>query len=389
MLDFSSFFTHVYILLAIIFLISMRHKIYAVIFPQKHIINEFIRALPFIDPDSNRMIEMISFKRFKDGLSTATGQLPISSNVEVTMQELIDIATPYFDTSYRSDYLYRAISVKGAWSPVPHLYMVIEFTMHSRNVYVFGDPEQVEKVIDIYRTKFIEPKSITVTSVLGVSENGFITEESQILENKVKKALDVFYPFIDGGIEQLAKDFEESPANTLILIGPWGTGKTTLIRTLMLLIHKTHYGVVNSTTALKDQSLIAWMKGLGSNSLIATEDSDELVMAREDGNYQMAGLLNALDGIIPSDSKLIISTNLQNGVNRIDPALVRPGRTFKVIQFRSLTLLEANNVRERLQLPPIIASSYSERFTLSEAINWSNDITGQAPERVFGLVPNN
>src|SRR5690606_2202324 len=81
-----------------------------------------------------------------------------------------------------------------------------------------------------------------------------------------------------------------------------------------------------------------------------------------------SALLNFTDGVVATTTKVIISTNLSS-IDKIDEALLRPGRTYKILKFRKLSNAEANDARAALDLPPIVFDTYDEH-TLSEVLNW-------------------
>jgi mitochondrial chaperone BCS1 len=70
-------------------------------------------------------------------------------------------------------------------------------------------------------------------------------------------------------------------------------------------------------------------------SIILLEDIDAAFVSREDTTIQKAayeglnrvtfsGLLNALDGVASTEARIVFMTT--NYINRLDPALIRPGR---------------------------------------------------------------
>lgn len=70
-------------------------------------------------------------------------------------------------------------------------------------------------------------------------------------------------------------------------------------------------------------------------SIILLEDIDAAFASREDTQHQKAayeglnrvtfsGLLNALDGVASTEARIVFMTT--NYLNRLDPALIRPGR---------------------------------------------------------------
>jgi ATP-dependent 26S proteasome regulatory subunit len=54
----------------------------------------------------------------------------------------------------------------------------------------------------------------------------------------------------------------------------------------------------------------------------------------------MSALLNAISGITKSNIKFLIATNLPT-LRHVDPALYRPGRAFRVMEFDKLNAEEA------------------------------------------------
>jgi ATP-dependent 26S proteasome regulatory subunit len=77
---------------------------------------------------------------------------------------------------------------------------------------------------------------------------------------------------------------------------------------------------------------------------LVMEDADAFLQARADGNTIMHKFLNVSDGLISAaDKKLVFSTNIPN-IRDIDAALIRPGRCFDVMEFRALSIDEAQAV---------------------------------------------
>lgn len=81
-----------------------------------------------------------------------------------------------------------------------------------------------------------------------------------------------------------------------------------------------------------------------NSQFLIMEDADTFLRARADGNSMMHKFLNVSDGLISApDKKLVFSTNIPN-INDIDPALIRPGRCFDVLEFRLLSVKEAEKI---------------------------------------------
>lgn len=192
------------------------------------------------------------------------------------------------------------------------------------------------------------------------------------------------YPFLDQSPAEVWAAFKASNANVLLLIGPPGTGKSNFI--MGLLQARGWDGqtfLADSDEILQHPELINFVRNVTKGSLVVTEDSDGIVAKREDGNSVMSGLLNATAGLISTDTKFIISTNLSS-LAKVDPALVRPGRTFRVMHFRTLTNVEAITARAGLGLPYVDFQPCSAGWTLAAILNSDEDTpeSGRAIQRV-------
>lgn len=153
------------------------------------------------------------------------------------------------------------------------------------------------------------------------------------------------YPWMKKDINDYVDDYLNSQASLLILIGKPGTGKTTFIRNM---IHrsKANAKVAYDELVISDDGFFAGFIDDDDSRFLVMEDADNFLAARSDGNTMMHKFLNVSDGLVSAaDKKIVFSTNLPN-VRDIDPALVRPGRCFDIIEFRPLTIAEAEAVIE-------------------------------------------
>ncbi len=78
------------------------------------------------------------------------------------------------------------------------------------------------------------------------------------------------------------------------------------------------------------------------NDVLIIEDADTMIADRtQTENSILSKILNVSDGLIKNiNKKIIFSTNLTD-IDDIDPALIRPGRCYDVLDFRKLTFDEA------------------------------------------------
>ncbi|KAI5715314.1 hypothetical protein M8J77_014012 [Diaphorina citri] len=120
-----------------------------------------------------------------------------------------------------------------------------------------------------------------------------------------------------------------------LLYGPPGCGKSSFITALA---GELEFGicVLNlSERGLTDDRLNHLLSVAPQNSIILLEDIDAAFVTREESSqvstaYEglnsvtLSGLLNCLDGVASSEARLLFMTT--NYIDRLDPALVRPGR---------------------------------------------------------------
>ncbi|KAJ1867640.1 Complex III assembly protein translocase and chaperone [Coemansia sp. RSA 989] len=118
-----------------------------------------------------------------------------------------------------------------------------------------------------------------------------------------------------------------------LLYGPPGSGKTSFIQGLAGSLGYNICILNLSERGLTDDRLNHLLTVAPERSLLLLEDVDAAFTRErqqsEHAAYQQSmvtfsGLLNALDGVASSDERIIFMTT--NHIERLDPALVRPGR---------------------------------------------------------------
>lgn len=150
------------------------------------------------------------------------------------------------------------------------------------------------------------------------------------------------YPWVKENIEDYIDKYLASASSVLLLIGPPGTGKTSLIKHIIARQDMSAF-VTYDTKLMEDDSFFASFMEDSTNILVM-EDADIFLANRKEGNTMMHRFLNMSDGLVSTtNKKIIFSTNLP-GINDVDPALVRPGRCYDVLHHRKLTIQEAKEV---------------------------------------------
>lgn len=107
-----------------------------------------------------------------------------------------------------------------------------------------------------------------------------------------------------------------------LLYGPPGNGKTTIIRALASDLNLPIYALVLSGEELTDARLANALGRVPDPCIVVLEDFEKLNL--ENTNITMSGLLNAIDGPLASEGRILIMT--ANDISDFHPSLLRPGR---------------------------------------------------------------
>ncbi|KAK4193487.1 BCS1 N terminal-domain-containing protein [Podospora australis] len=153
-----------------------------------------------------------------------------------------------------------------------------------------------------------------------------------------------------------------------LLYGPPGTGKTSFIQALAGELDYSVAMINLSETGMTDDLLAHLMTQLPERSILLLEDVDAaLVNRRErapDGytgrTVTASGLLNALDGLAAGEDRIAFLTT--NHIDRLDPALIRPGRVDVTVRIGEATRYQAAKMWDRYYGDMDVDHSGRERF---------------------------
>lgn len=174
-----------------------------------------------------------------------------------------------------------------------------------------------------------------------------------------------------------------------LLFGPPGSGKSSFIQALA---GELDFGVamINlSEMGMTDDKLAYLLTKLPKRTLLLLEDADAAFINRRqrdaDGysgaSVTFSGLLNALDGIAAGEERIAFLTT--NHIDRLDPALIRPGRVDLMVRIGEATKYQAAEMWDRFYGDIDTDHTGRERFLkrMEELGLFGEDADGKASHR--------
>ena len=169
-----------------------------------------------------------------------------------------------------------------------------------------------------------------------------------------------------------------------LLHGPPGSGKSSFIRALAGELDYNIAMLNLSERGLTDDRLNHLLTIIPRRTLVLLEDADAAFGNRrtqtdEDGyrgaNVTFSGLLNALDGVASAEERIVFLTT--NHVDRLDSALVRPGRVDMAVRLGEATRWQMGKLWDRFygefDQQGTFKTRFLERLELLGLINPENE----------------
>lgn len=260
----------------------------------------------------------------------------------------------------------------------PVLGINITHNKNSATLEVFGYKPKVLQFHADFKARFPN-NTFEVHQVDSIGESGVKQRTRKVEMADINAQTKEFWPWFESDFNQYYNDYFESSKNVLLVIGNPGGGKTTWVRN-MLKAYGKETMIANNATLFEDSRLFEHFAGSDAE-LLLVEDADNAVLPRSEGNKGMSYLLNLTDGIIPLKKKIVIVTNLPS-INKVDPALIRPGRCHDILEFRKLTAVEAMAARKSIGMDEHDLTGIQKDWSLAEALNFDLELKIQQRKKV-------
>lgn len=246
------------------------------------------------------------------------------------------------------------------------------------------------------RSKYFTPESEDHSGEFFILSHGLTGPDKRrvkIPERKTEEAElalnygDEFVGWHRGFMEHM----QMQKTGVAILQGTPGTGKTSYLRYLLFETRKTHrfyYLPISAYPKLAaPESVDFW---IGENDttqdlmkVIIIEDAEALLMKRDGSNQEsVSNLLNIADGFLGDFLKLQVICTINAPIDKIDPAITRPGRLVACRQFERLNPRQA----KRLALAKGLTLEPRGDYSLAEIYNSSPAAPSPFSERLVGFA---
>jgi hypothetical protein len=170
-------------------------------------------------------------------------------------------------------------------------------------------------------------------------------------------------------------------AGLTIFRGSPGTGKTSYIRHLISKLRQTHrfyYLPINAVRYLSAPDMVDfWLRvnriSTESKKIVVLEDAEDLLVERgADNRAKVSAMLNIGDGLMSDYLQLHLLCTVNCPLDKLDPAITRPGRLTAVREFRRLDRKHA----ERIATAKAITLPKQDDYSLAEIYRgnqWRDD----------------
>jgi chaperone BCS1 len=156
-----------------------------------------------------------------------------------------------------------------------------------------------------------------------------------------------------------------------LLHGPPGTGKSSAVVAIASALQMDIAVLSLGDSNLDDNSISELFSSIPVNSIVLMEDIDCAFLERKENEDKrskitFSGLLNAIDGVAAGEGRLLFATT--NHIERLDPALIRPGRVDRKMYVGHATREQAHQLFLRFfpEAGNEVANRFAEKVPLGK-----------------------
>lgn len=237
--------------------------------------------------------------------------------------------------------------------------------------YVYGDSDNIKEIAVIsdhepiefkkfIKERVVEKRKESTFTYITRARSGYFNSIILKVNHNSNVSLDNYNDDIP--YDKMKEFCNRNSSGLMLLSGPAGTGKTSLIKKLIYECD-TQFILLSADTLMNIDStdFMSFLISRGSNSVLVLEDCDVILRSRDSGGSTNAvsTLLNLSDGILGDALNLRFICTYNTDYFNIDPALIRKGR----LKLRyKVDKLAADKVHK-------INPKYNKAMTLAELYN--------------------
>lgn len=249
------------------------------------------------------------------------------------------------------------------------------------SIEAYGTPDSVDQLLKAVEDTF---QDRTFTKITWYYKDGPSVDYRSLYVDQDNQIQNSFYPWFTQGVDTFIEDYLNSTGTVLLLYGPPGTGKTSFLKHLIC-SRRMNAIVSYDEDILRDDRFFIDFLADDEHNIMIIEDADLLLSNREsEQNKIMSKFLNVSDGIVKVASKKMVFTTNISQLNKVDPALLRKGRCYSAVEFRSMSPNEAALAAESAGEPQQNWKG-KEHWTLSEVFNRDIATAEVKPTMGFGF----
>jgi hypothetical protein len=247
---------------------------------------------------------------------------------------------------------------------------------------------------DRYKQK---PKRLRKKSnfVVITSQHGFLGTRDVAMASPLRRDADLILHYgqqFNQWNSKFLSRLRQKRTGVTILRGEPGTGKTTYLRYLTHKLRRTHrfyyLPLCVYPTLAAPAAVDFWTEQNEEykrfKKVVILEDAESLLMQRAaDNQVNLSNLLNISDGFLGEMLKMHVICTINCPLDKIDPAILRPGRLVAMREFVRLSMPQAMLLARTKNL----SINPQDNYSLAELYN--SECEGNSVNRTLGFAARN